>query len=148
MGANKLLTSRVNYLTLLQFPFIFYLTAGVNDDKTIAIVDIEYKNEKLRKTCNESKVAIREYGAENANKLRRRLDDVRAASSLEIMRNLPGRCHELKGDRKGQLTLDLKHPLRLVFEACGPDVKNKEDGGLDWSSVKAVRIIGIEDTHE
>jgi plasmid maintenance system killer protein len=111
-------------------------------------VNIEFKTEKIRRVCNDSKIATKELGADNAGKLRRRLDDLRAASSLEVMRNLAGRCHELKGDRKGELTLDLKHPIRLVFEPWGPDIKNKEDGGLDWSSVKVVRIIGVEDTHD
>ena len=32
------------------------------------------------------------------------------------MRHLPGRCHELKGDREGELTLDLVHPTP-IFEA-------------------------------
>ena len=30
----------------------------------------------------------------------------------------------------------------------GPEIKNKPDGGLDWLSVKNIRIIGIEDTHD
>ena len=61
---------------------------------------------------------------------------------------MPGRCHELKGNKKNQLSLDLKHPLRLIFEPSSQDIQRKEDGGLDWSSVNAVEIIGVEDTHD
>lgn len=66
---------------------------------------------------------------------------------MDVFRTLPGRCHELKGDRKGQLSLDLEHPLRLIFMPSDESVIKKEDGGLDWCSVKAVEIIDVEDTH-
>lgn len=92
---------------------------------------------------------MRAFGKECAARLRRRLDDLAAAPSLETLRPpFPGRCHELKADRKGQLSLDLQHPYRLLFEPCGEGVKQKEDGGLDWSSVKAIHILEVEDTHD
>ncbi|WP_419934156.1 killer suppression protein [Candidatus Palauibacter sp.] len=80
--------------------------------------------------------------------MRRRLDDLRAADNLEVMRGLPGRCHELRGQRAGVLSLDLHHPYRLLFEPADEPVPRKVDGGLDWGRVVAVRILGVEDTHE
>jgi plasmid maintenance system killer protein len=88
------------------------------------------------------------WGPIQAKKLRRRLDDLRAASALEVMRLLPGRCHELKGDRAGQISLDLEHPYRLVFEPANDPVPLKRDGGLNWTAITAVRIIGVIDTHD
>jgi hypothetical protein len=64
------------------------------------------------------------------------------------MRNLPGRCHELREDRAGQLSLDLDHPYRLIFEPADNPIPLKPDGGIDWKKVTAIRIIGVEDTHE
>lgn len=64
------------------------------------------------------------------------------------MRGLPGRCHELKGNRKNQLSLDLEHPYRLIFEPTHPDVNRKIDDGLDWSLINTIEIIGVEDTHD
>jgi proteic killer suppression protein len=62
------------------------------------------------------------------------------------MRFLPAaRCHELKGDRRGQLAVDLTHPHRLLFTPV--DAKEREDGGLDWTSVTAVVIEEIVDYH-
>lgn len=91
---------------------------------------------------------VRVFGKSCASRIRRRLDDLSAASSLEILRPpFPGRCHELKADRKGQLSLDLEHPHRLIFEPTGEGITKKEDGGLDWSTVKAIQIIEVEDTH-
>lgn len=111
-------------------------------------VVVTFKSKKLQEICNTEKKLVKEYGKVCAKKIRTRLDDLKAATTLEAFRTLPGRCHELKGDRKGQLSFDLEHPLRLVFDPAGDDVQNKKDGGLDWNSVKAVKIIGVEDTHD
>jgi hypothetical protein len=37
--------------------------------------------------------------------------------------------------------------MRLLFRPSG-EFSNKEDGGLDLASVKAVCIIEVKDTHE
>ena len=50
-------------------------------------------------------------GAERAEKLQQRLDDMDSASTLEDTRNLPGHYHELVGDRKGQWACDLVSPI-------------------------------------
>jgi hypothetical protein len=63
------------------------------------------------------------------------------------MRRLPGRCHELTGDRSGQLSLDLDGPYRLIFVPANEPVPLKADGGLDRTRVTAIEIIGVEDTH-
>jgi proteic killer suppression protein len=73
---------------------------------------------------------------------------MRAAPSLDSFRTLPGRRHELVGDRAGQLLLDLVHPDRLVFEPADEPVPKRPDGGLDWSQVRSIRILAVEDTHD
>jgi proteic killer suppression protein len=110
-------------------------------------VDVDFKTEKLRKQCNEDKEMVKVHGPCRAQKLRQRLDDLRAAPNLYIMRSLPGRCHELKGDKKGELAVDLDHPYRLIFEPVGENI-HKVDGGLDWNAVTSIRILSIEDYHE
>lgn len=67
---------------------------------------------------------------------------------LSDIRNLPGpRCHELTGDREGQLSVDLDHPYRLLFEPADDPIPIKPDMGLDWTRVTAVRILEVTDTH-
>ena len=67
---------------------------------------------------------------------------------MEDLRNLPSpRCHELKGNLKGKLSIDLYHPYRLIFEPADDPIPQKEDGGLDWTRVTSVKIIGVKDTH-
>jgi proteic killer suppression protein len=111
-------------------------------------MEITFKNNKLHKICASEKQLIRTYGSNCARKMTSRFDDLQAAISLAAFKALPGRCHELKGNKKGQFSLDLEHPLRLIFEPSNEDVQKQEDGGLDWNSVKAIKIIGVEDTHE
>lgn len=73
--------------------------------------------------------------------------DLSAAPTLEDLRTLPGRLHELTGDRKGQLALDLQQPYRLVIEPTEEPAPVKDDGGLDWRRITAVTIVEIVDYH-
>ena len=74
---------------------------------------------------------------------------MRAADYLEDIRYLPqARCHELKGNHAGDLSVDLEHPYRLIFRPANKPIPQKANGGLDWAGVTAVEIIGVEDTHE
>jgi hypothetical protein len=57
------------------------------------------------------------------------------------------RCHELTGDRKGSLAVDVEHPKRLIFEPDHNPRPEKADGGLDWRQVTKIRVLAIEDYH-
>lgn len=109
---------------------------------------IIFQNPKFQNECNNQKILKKKYGDIPAKRIRQRLDDLKAAPDLETMKALPGRCHELKGDRQGQLSLDLVHPLRLIFVPADTPPAKKDDGGIDWLNVHVVKILGIEDTHE
>ena len=110
---------------------------------------IIFKTTKLKKECNNENLLVKRFGARRANLLKRRLNELQAALSLDVLRSLPqARCHELKGNRKGQVSVDLDHPYRLIFEPADNPLPKKPDGGLDWNKVTKVRIIGVEDTHE
>ena len=76
------------------------------------------------------------------------LDDLRAAPSLDSLRGLPGGLHELKGNRAGQLALDLKGGDRLIIEPAHEPPPTKPDGGLDWKQVTAVRVVEVVDYHD
>ncbi len=109
---------------------------------------IKFEDANLAGDCNDFKRLVRKYNKPRARLIRRRLDDLRAAANLEAMRNLPGRCHELKGDRRGQLSLDLDGPYRLIFRPDHDPVPVKDDGGLDWSKVSAIVVKEMVDTHD
>jgi len=112
-------------------------------------MDILFYEDRIEKLCNNSKLAVRRLGPRRAKLLRRRLDELRAASVLGVMRQLPAaRCHELRGNLSGKLSVDLDHPYRLIFEPANEPLPKKLDGGLDWTRVTTIRVVGIEDTHE
>ena len=112
------------------------------------MMDIIFKSKSFEKECNRRNILVRRYGQHRAKLIGRRLDDLRAAANLEVMRYLPGRCHELEGNRVGQLSIDLDGPYRLIFCVANDPVPAKKDGGLDWTQVTAIEIISLEDTHE
>jgi proteic killer suppression protein len=110
-------------------------------------MDIEYKDEKLKDLCNSEKALRARWNPQMARVIGKRLNALKAATTLEDIRNVPGRCHELHGNRAWELAMDLMHPLRLVFIPNNNPVPTKEDGGLDWTKVTSVKIIEICDYH-
>jgi plasmid maintenance system killer protein len=111
-------------------------------------MDILFASDDEAATWNDMKRLVKRHNVQRAKLIRRRLDDLRAAPSLEIMRILPGRCHELKGDRTGQLSVDLDGPYRLIFVPADTPLPVKPDGGLDWKQVASIVLLGVVDTHE
>lgn len=112
-------------------------------------MDIIFKTKKFAKEANDYKLLQLRYGPQRAKLIRRRLDELRAATALDEIRSLPqARCHELTGDRAGQLSVDLDHPYRLLFRPCNDPVPQKPDGGLDWTKVTQIEILSVEDTHD
>jgi plasmid maintenance system killer protein len=112
-------------------------------------LDILFADKKLERSCNEFKLALKVHGERRAKRLRQRLDELHAADALADISHLPPpRLHQLVGNRKGQFSVDLDHPYRLIFIVANIPVPLKDDGGLDLSKVTAICIQGVEDTHE
>lgn len=101
----------------------------------------------MAKTMNDDSKRTRTYGAELAKHIRKRLADLDAATTLEDMRTLPGRCEELSGDRTGQLSVRLTANDRLIFRPNHDPKPVKDDGGLDWTQVTAIEVIEAVDYH-
>lgn len=112
-------------------------------------MDILFQSTKLQKECTDAKQMLKRHGPHRSKLLQKRLVELRAADVLDDLRRLPqARCHELRGNRKGELAVDLDHPYRLIFEVANNPKPTKEDGGLDWMKTTAIRVTGIEDYHE
>ena len=111
-------------------------------------MEIWFKNAGIQRTCSQKTVAQKRLGEKKAMKLQQRMMELKAAENLtDISRLPPARCHELKGNHAGELSVDLEHPFRLLFRPANEPIPKKADGGLDWEGVSAVEIIGVEDTH-
>lgn len=111
-------------------------------------MELSFANTKLRKELADEKTIMRNYGPDNGRRVCLRLVQLMAAENLESLRLLPQlRAHELTGDRAGQISLDVKHPRRLLVVPDHDETPRKPDGGLDWKRVTKVKILGIIDTH-
>jgi toxin HigB-1 len=111
-------------------------------------LQISFVDKKLENVCQDQRLLIKTHGQIRAKKINQRLASLKAAETLADIRNFPGRCHELKGDRAGQLALDLDHPYRLIFVPDHNPTPRKTDGGLDWQAVTAVCLLDVEDYHD
>jgi proteic killer suppression protein len=110
-------------------------------------VDITFSDNKLKKLANDFKKCQKEMGQIRAKLYNKRLGDLRNAFTLEHVRHLPGRYHELTGDRKGQWACDLDHPYRLIFEPHEKPIPTDSNGKYIWWEIKGVEIIEIIDYH-
>jgi len=101
-------------------------------------LNIVYKTRKLEKICEDKKVSVKSYGIDMANKIKLRINEIRASDSVEEMIQYQiGRCHALVGDRFGEYAVDLVQPFRLIF--------TKDD---DTKQIKVVKIMEITDYHK
>ncbi len=111
-------------------------------------MNIYFKTKKLQKICSKNSEAIRVLGTKRGKKLMQRMMELAAAETLaDISRVPPARCHELTGNRSGQLSVDLEHPYRLLFIPANDLISKRKEGGLDWAAVTKIEIIDIADTH-
>jgi len=109
---------------------------------------ILFVDKDLMLACTDAAVGRCRWGADCIKIIRRRLDDLEAADTLEDMRSLRGaRCHELIGDRSGTLSVDVKGPFRLVFRPAEDSIPRKLDGGLNWAKVKSIIVLEVVDYH-
>lgn len=87
-------------------------------------MDIQYRNNSIKKLCTDASAAEKKYGQEMAEKIQLRIDQITSSDTVEQMIQYHvGRCHPLHQNRKNQYAVDLVHPMRLVFEKREPRFK-------------------------
>lgn len=110
-------------------------------------MEITFAKGRLRKLCESERALVRSFGKGAGRKVMARLADLRAAPNLEDMRKLPGNCHELTADRKGELALELPDGRRLVFKPSADPPPTTSEGGLDWPQVVGITVVEVVDYH-
>lgn len=111
-------------------------------------MELSFANKKLAKLLNSEKDTLRKYGPDNGKRILTRLSQLAAAANLQELASLPQiRLHELTANRDEQLSLDVKHPYRLIITPDHDKIPRKADDGLDWSRIISVIVIEIADTH-
>jgi len=111
-------------------------------------VQITHANKKLAKLLGNRKEVLRTYGPDNGKRILLRLNQIAASENLAILATLPQtRVHELVANRDEQISVDVKHPYRLLMKPDHDETPRKPDGGLDWNAITQVMILEIADTH-
>jgi len=109
---------------------------------------IHFLNHKLERTFSTEKELTRSYGPEQGRMLVRRVSELKSVRCLADLRTLPQlRAHELTGDRKGQISITIRHPYRLILLPAHEPLPRLDDGGLDWTAVTAATVIEVVDYH-
>ena len=110
---------------------------------------LSFSNRRMEKEFSDMRLLQKRWGAIQARLIARRLVELQAAENLATLKTLPQvRAHELSGNRAGQISLDVKHPYRLLIMPDYSDPPRKADGGLDWDKVTKMQVLSVEDTHE
>ncbi len=110
-------------------------------------MEIVFKTNKLKKQLTVSKDLLKTFG-QRAKKVNQRIEELKAAENLSIMGLIPAaKCHELEGNRKGQLAVKVSDNYRLIFEPNHDPTPRKEDGGLNWEQITVIKILEIKDYH-
>lgn len=113
-------------------------------------MEISFKNRKLKVAFEDEAVCRRIYGAEMAKKIAVRVSALQAAETLATFwppKSGPERCHELKGRMDGIFSVDVKQPYRLLFAPLDVQLPLFDDEREKWKLIRAIEIVGIEDTH-
>lgn len=111
-------------------------------------MEVSFINKKLAKLLNSQKETLRAFGPDNGKRILLRLQQIAYASNLAELALLPQtRVHELSNNRDEQISVDVKHPFRLLIVADHEEIPRKVDGGLDWHLITMIKVIDITNTH-
>jgi proteic killer suppression protein len=109
---------------------------------------IFFKTKKMDTEFNTEKLLVRNRGSERAKKIMLRKTQLENVDNMEQLRPLPGHYHALTGNRLGWYAVDLDGPYRLIFIPNETPLPELPVGGLDWSKVTNVTILGVLNYHE
>ena len=76
----------------------------------------------------------------------RRIAVIRAAVTMADLQHVPGRFHQLTGNRAGAFAFHVSPNWRLLIAPEG-ETSFGPGGGLDLGGVTAVRVLGVLDYH-
>ena len=114
-------------------------------------MQITTRDKGLKAALESERECLKHFGAAMCKKLRLRSAALRAAVSLADFwppNSGPERCHELKGDKAGVFSIDVKQPYRLLFTVIEDNPpEDRSDEQARWSNINSIELLTIEDTH-
>lgn len=110
-------------------------------------MQVFYHN-KFTKDFNDPEICKKNWGLKMSKKIFLRLAQLLAVPNVEQAKGRIGNCHELKGNRKGEFTVYLEHPRRLIFIPNDDPAVYMKEGIIDCQKVTSINIISIEDHYK
>lgn len=108
-------------------------------------LEIAFAEKSDRQLCENEAIAVRKLGAKLADKLKRRLADLRAATSVKDI--VAGKPQVLFGKHKHQIAVELCDGYCLLFCANHNVNPLLESDEIDWSRVSRIKILRIENLY-
>lgn len=98
-------------------------------------MEISFKNERLKKLCEDYQSLCKKYGDNQAEKIIQRIKELQAFENLYDASKLPQiKLHPLKGNYSGCFAVSLIQPYRIIFEP--------QDGNVvDYKTITKIKII-------
>jgi len=109
-------------------------------------LEIAFAEKSLRLICENMAIAERKLGEKVAEKLKRRLADLRAASYVKEI--VAGKPRVLDGKHPEQIAVELCDEYLLIFCANHNTNPKLDSGEIDWSQVNRIKILLIESHYE
>jgi proteic killer suppression protein len=110
-------------------------------------IEISWSSRKLKKACSDDRQGCKQWGTDNWKLLKRRLAALLGAPTLADMDGVPGNCHQLHADRRGEFAVSLWGSYRLTFEPAQNPLPTLSDGGIDRTRVTKIEIKEVVDYH-
>lgn len=111
-------------------------------------MELAFADRSFRDLCLNEPLAIQALGRPLAEKLKSRLADFAAAFVVSDLFMLPGKPRELADGRRGHMVTDLINKQQLIFQSGHMKPRVLISGDIDWSQVRRILIIGLENGHE
>jgi toxin HigB-1 len=108
-------------------------------------LEIAFDKKSLRQICENDEKAKHDLGVKVADKLRRRLADLRAAKTVKDL--VAGRPHELDGPDQRHIGVELCEGYRIIFCANHNSIPMLKPNRVNWSRVSRVKVLRIENYH-
>lgn len=107
---------------------------------------IAFDNRKIRNICEEENEALSELSEQVVIKLKSRLADLAAATSVKDI--IVGNPCEIINNSRSDYKIDLCDGYILIFAANHVNNPKMENGSIDWLKVKRIKILEIKERNE
>ena len=109
-------------------------------------LELAFESKELRSICEHEATAKDALGGEIAEALRRRLADLRAATSIADL--IVGNPHTVETGSIDYLVIDLCSRHQIVLEANHPETPLTDSGQLDWPKVSRIKVTYVGGEYE